>query len=368
MKPTFWLFCTVIDNFGDIGVSWRLANALSQHFHAQVHLWLDDFRTLNTIAPNWKKSDITLHAWQEGQNIDFSHQETPQLIIETFACTLPENVVQLIAKKRILWLNWEYLSAEDWAEHTHAMRSLQSNGAEKYFWQMGFSPKTGGLLREKSNPFPQNIHKPCAPRQLFLFGYESEIWAKWFRLWQETQQPFFIQLADTKIANSLIHHDFLPKNAFENNAIYVSGSLKIEQLPFAPQHQFDEWIQAADMVLIRGEDSFVRAQYTGKPFLWHIYPQENGAHRDKLNAFWRLPFKAWQAENDSNFQAAFLALSDELNGLTHLNENDSAAYWQTLFQEWSSWQNMAQNWRDYLLKQTDAMTRLAAFLHEKQTQ
>jgi uncharacterized repeat protein (TIGR03837 family) len=37
--------------------------------------------------------------------------------------------------------------------------------------------------------------------------------------------------------------------------------------------------------IVRGEDSFVRAQLAGKPFIWHIYPQEDRAHETKLAAF-----------------------------------------------------------------------------------
>ena len=42
---------------------------------------------------------------------------------------------------------------------------------------------------------------------------------------------------------------------------------------------------ACDALIIRGEDSFVRAQLAGKPFLWTIYPQEEDTHIVKLNAF-----------------------------------------------------------------------------------
>ena len=36
---------------------------------------------------------------------------------------------------------------------------------------------------------------------------------------------------------------------------------------------------------VRGEDSFVRAQWAARPFVWQIYPQTDTAHHDKLEAF-----------------------------------------------------------------------------------
>ena len=36
---------------------------------------------------------------------------------------------------------------------------------------------------------------------------------------------------------------------------------------------------------MRGEESFIRAQWAGRPLVWHIYPQEDDAHWDKLHAF-----------------------------------------------------------------------------------
>jgi uncharacterized repeat protein (TIGR03837 family) len=44
-------------------------------------------------------------------------------------------------------------------------------------------------------------------------------------------------------------------------------------------------LSQCDFNIVRGEDSFVRAQLAGKPFIWHIYPQEDRAHEVKLAAF-----------------------------------------------------------------------------------
>ena len=173
-KPfTCWLFCTVIDNFGDIGVSWRLAQELRQRLGWQVHLWLDNLAALQAIAPDAPAAlpcahqGIQLHAWQEAQHADLDNAPAPDLLIETFACTLPPDVHAIIQTHRPVWLNWEYLSAEDWAIRTHAMPSLQANGCEKYFWQMGFVPESGGLLREADYVEQMDAFKQRQPESRF---------------------------------------------------------------------------------------------------------------------------------------------------------------------------------------------------------
>ena len=43
------LFCRVVDNFGDVGVCWRLAADLAQRGE-QVRLWIDDASALTWMA------------------------------------------------------------------------------------------------------------------------------------------------------------------------------------------------------------------------------------------------------------------------------------------------------------------------------
>ena len=42
VRRTWDIFCSVVDNFGDIGVCWRLARRLSAGLGQQVRLWVDD--------------------------------------------------------------------------------------------------------------------------------------------------------------------------------------------------------------------------------------------------------------------------------------------------------------------------------------
>ena len=63
------------------------------------------------------------------------------------------------------------------------------------------------------------------------------------------------------------------------------SSLTAYALPLLPQSSFDRLLWACDVNFVRGEDSFVRAQWAGRPFVWQIYPQTEEAHLVKLEAF-----------------------------------------------------------------------------------
>jgi uncharacterized repeat protein (TIGR03837 family) len=65
----------------------------------------------------------------------------------------------------------------------------------------------------------------------------------------------------------------------------TQGALTVRILPFLPQLEYDKLLWSCDFNFVRGEDSFVRAQWTSLPFIWHIYPQDKNLHHTKLRAF-----------------------------------------------------------------------------------
>ena len=170
---TCWIFCNVIDNFGDIGVSWRLARVLQRELGWQVHLWTDDFPSLQALCPDLASipnihQGIGIHAWQADYAEDTDTAPTPDIVIETFACELPDNVQTIIRQHQPLWLNWEYLSAEDSNERLHLMPSPQAGGIQKYFWFMGFSEKAAACCANAITPNrPDLIRKPYADNSNF---------------------------------------------------------------------------------------------------------------------------------------------------------------------------------------------------------
>ncbi len=64
-----------------------------------------------------------------------------------------------------------------------------------------------------------------------------------------------------------------------------TGSLTAHALPMLPHSNYDRLLWACDVNFVRGEDSFVRAQWAERPFVWQIYPQSENAHFVKLDAF-----------------------------------------------------------------------------------
>ncbi|MFM7967545.1 elongation factor P maturation arginine rhamnosyltransferase EarP [Aeromonas sp. A-5] len=162
------IFCCVVDNFGDIGVTWRLARQLKQEGalpthgnEVQVRLWVDDLASFARICPGL---DPALDSqWVDGIHIQHWHDTLPAdtipatVVIEAFACAScpPPSLNEWPSRWRAsppCWINLEYLSAEAWVEDCHGLASPQRVGKlslNKYFFFPGFTPRTGGLLCEQ---------------------------------------------------------------------------------------------------------------------------------------------------------------------------------------------------------------------------
>lgn len=304
--PNRWdLFCRVIDNYGDIGVSWRLARQLAAEHGLDVRLWLDDVvafcRIYPAADPNLRVQHhcgVAIHWWSE----DCSGVEAADVVIEAFGCELPTHyIAAMTARERPpLWLNLEYLSAEEWVEGCHGLPSLQANTLAKYFFFPGFTSKTGGLLRESSliqrrKDFQScEVHKAsflqdlgvqwsAASQLISLFSYENTGLSTWLASLANAERSSHILVPEGRILGDLAN--YLGVARIHLGRLYRRGALSIQVLPFLSQDDYDRLLWACDFNIVRGEDSFVRAQWAGRPFIWHIYPQEEGAHLIKLDAF-----------------------------------------------------------------------------------
>ena len=293
-RCTWDLFCTVIDNHGDLGVCWRLARQLAQAGQS-VRLWVDDASALAWMAP-----DALFNSLQDIQVLPWAEASEPELLarlpaadiwIEAFGCTLPQAFVTHAAATRHtqpLWINLEYLSAEDWVPRMHGLPSPVMSGPAKgwtkTFFYPGFTEGTGGLLREadlltRQQDFDREAwrqqHAPrLAPAGLLisLFCYE----------------PSALPQLLTALAGTPHHLLVTPgrplaavQQALKSLAVHPSWSA----LPYTDQNGFDEMLWGCDLNFVRGEDSLVRALWAGQPFIWQIYPQDDDAHHAKLEAF-----------------------------------------------------------------------------------
>lgn len=376
-----WVFVRVIDNWGDVGVGWRLCMQLACSFPWRVRLWIDDVAALGTLVLAAElaavQDTVMVEKWSDDDSVSLrlAQLADPVMVIETFGCDLPSPVLRRMQQCQPLWLNWEYLTAEDWAVDLQAMPSLQGNGLAKYFWFMGIDQQSGGLLREANYLSRRNefLQQPCLQQafkkqyglplehvgQLWLiFAYTSERWAQWLSMWRGANEPITLWLAGPEVADSLRAAGVIAADALQQ----VGDTFELEQvtmvrIPFVPQSAFDNLLWLADGAIVRGEDSFVRALWAGLPFLWHIYQQEEAVHLQKLDAYWHKASINWPA----SVREAVLALSADLNGGEHLSESLRLRLWQNLRSEWQNWVNAASTWSDSLHLHSSAMERLARF-------
>lgn len=286
---TIDIFCRVIDNFGDIGVCWRLAQSLSKH--ETIRLWVDDLTSFHKIEPALDPSlsqqvlkGIDIRHWHD----DITDWDAADLVIEAFACDLPDRYLEAMKGKTQCWLNLDYLSAETWVEDFHLQPSRQPNGVPKYFFFPGFNQKTGGLLR-----LQQRLHNTEAQRHFLKKLLPAEAYNYYL-----TNKPQLINLfcyphAPIEALLKALPEDpavmiILAKSVapqLEQLATELHSKAYIQRLDFIVQTDFDQLLQVADINLIRGEDSFVQAHWAAKPMLWHIYPQATAQHLVKLDAW-----------------------------------------------------------------------------------
>lgn len=305
--PRRWdIFCTVIDNFGDIGVCWRLTRQLTTEHGCAVRLWVDDLTSFAKICPEiapdlaaQQVGGIEIRLW----TADFPAVEPGDVVVEAFACRLPAPFVEAMARRARppAWINLDYLSAEAWVEGCHALPSPHPRlPLVKYFFFPGFTEATGGLLRERDLEAQRRVflaspeqqaafwgtlgQTPPAPETLkiSLFAYENPAIAPLLKLCAEGQRPVCCLAPLTRTRDALAAFAGHP---LVEGEIFRRGALEIRALPFVRQPDYDRLLWCADLNFVRGEDSFVRAQWAEKPFVWHIYPQEDDAHRVKLEAF-----------------------------------------------------------------------------------
>jgi uncharacterized repeat protein (TIGR03837 family) len=281
------LFCRVVDNLGDAGVCWRLARQLAQEYAWAVRLWIDDTAPLAGLRPGISPAQVIqvvdgveIRRWPE----PFPDMRPSDVVIEAFACELPRGfVLAMAAQSRTpVWINLEYLSAETWVSGCHGLPSPHPTlPLVKHFFFPGFAPGTGGLIRERDTPV-SGFHPQCTELSVSLFCYENPALPELLALWAEGDEPVSCQVADglprEQVARWL-------GRAFPVGSRIDHGSLKLVAAPFVPQPDFDARLAAGDLNFVRGEDSFVRAQWVARPFVWQAYPQDEAAQFGKLDAF-----------------------------------------------------------------------------------
>jgi uncharacterized repeat protein (TIGR03837 family) len=355
LKPRWDIFCTVVDNFGDIGVTWRLARQLAAEHGLAVRLWVDDLRAFERICP---AIDINAaQQWQQG--VEVRHwpaawvpTDAADVVIAAFACQLPSDYMDAMAGREQppLWMNLDYLSAEDWVVGCHGLPSVKYKSVQKIFFFPGFQPGTGGLLRERGlleqrrqfqqdpeaqRQFLQGLGIDRAPEAqlISLFAYENAGLASWLDVLAADTAPTHLLVPEGRILGDVAR--WLEVEALAVGAIHVRQSLTVQVLPFVRQDQYDHLLWCCDFNAVRGEDSFVRAQWAGRPMLWHIYQQDEDIHLDKLDAFLALYTKGLSP-----------AAAEAMNGLWRAWSAGQpiGEHWLAARNHWPELQKNAEAW------------------------
>lgn len=358
--PLRWdLFCRVVDNFGDVGVCWRLASELGARGH-RVRLVIDDARALSWIAPDGARG-VSVVDWRAVESRDVESCEGDErwcadVVIEAFGCALPPvAIARLFASAPPpVWLNLEYLSAEPFAEQAHGLPSPQFDGAgnriEKWFFYPGFSERSGGLIREAGlmkdraafARKPWFAAKGTAPaegeRVVSLFCYDNPALDAMLALLGADAGPPTLLLTAVGVATDQVGRLL--------GSSMRRGTLRAMALPLLSQLDYDHLLWSCDLNFVRGEDSFVRAQWAGVPFVWQAYPQQDGAAAAKVDAFLAVSGAAGDVRS----------LFECWNGM-----GGAAVAWPA----WPAWCAATTRWQRTLAAQRDLVTRLVGFVAGK---
>ncbi|TQV61536.1 MAG: elongation factor P maturation arginine rhamnosyltransferase EarP [Halothiobacillaceae bacterium] len=330
MNKSWDIFSAVVDNLGDIATCWRLARLLHHEHGQDVRLWVDDLATMRRLVPATDAD--AARQWIDGIDVrhwtaDFPHVTPADVVIEAFGCPLPEGFLVAMRDTRPLWINLEYFSAEDWVAGCHTLPSPQDHGLRKYFFFPGIQPGSGGLLRERDlleqrAAFLQSetIRRPWCdqwqvpiPEQdgliLSLFTYEHPALPVMLRALSRGDDPVTVYVPAGRTLNSL--RELFPDGAPRVGDSFELGSLSLHVIPFLPQAEYDRLLWLCDINFVRGEESLARAIWSGKPFIWHVYPTADRAHLDKLDAFVAAYTQDSPALADAPFAELMRAWNDE---------------------------------------------------------
>lgn len=369
------IFCRVIDNYGDVGVAWRLARCLAREHGRCVRLILDDLTVLARLRPqtdparNAQRIDeVDVRRWDEGWNQAVPAGEVADVVVETFGCDTPEPYVRAMAERtpHPRWINLEYLSAEEWVEGSHALPSPHPRYAPltRYFFFPGFTARTGGLLRERGllerrDAFQADraaqgafwralagAEPPAPALKVSLFGYAGAPYEALLEAMAHHAGPVWL-VAPEGVAASAV------SAWLHGKARGGRGAVEAFTVPFLDQDSYDELLWACDLNFVRGEDSFVRAQWAARPFVWHVYPTDDAAHWVKLGAF----LARYTAGMDRAHAARLAAFWEAWN-----RQEPLARAWPAFEASLASMAPHAEDWAARLAARPDLATRLADFV------
>ncbi|GAB4295596.1 MAG: elongation factor P maturation arginine rhamnosyltransferase EarP [Thiohalomonadaceae bacterium] len=377
--PRWDIFCSVVDNFGDIGICWRLARQLAGEHGLNVRLWVDDLAAFRRINPEidpdqdvQRSRGVEARRWLTPFPA-VTPQEVAAVVLDTFACTPPEAYLRAMAacEPKPRWVNVEHLSAEDWVAGCHGLPSPQPGlPLTKYFFFPGFSAGTGGLLRERGLLEARRAFQGDAAAQadfwaglslppadgdlrLTLFAYDCVHITPLLHHWEHSSRPLRVLVPEGALARRIGARYGAAEAAA--GAVLGAGALTVHVLPFIEQDRYDRLLWACDVNFVRGEDSFVRAQWAGRPLVWQPYRQQEDAHSDKLNAFLHRYCAGLGAQEGAVLRDLWQAWN---------REEGMAQHWDGFLAHRAAYTAHAELWARQMSALGDLAANLVAFCHQ----
>ena len=371
------LFCSVIDNYGDAGVCWRLARQLAGEHRLTVRMFIDALPALSRIEHRVDPTrdeqivdGVSVCRWA-GPQAALPPIDAGDVVIEAFGCGMPRAYLETMAarKPQPVWVNLEYLSAESWIEGCHGLPSRHPTlPLTRRFFFPGFTAASGGLLRERDLFARRDAFHADAPAQaalwkalrvprpkadvhlVSLFCYANAPLLHLLHAWSESADPTLC-LVPEGVAESALE-------AWTGGAVLSAGQqhsrgrLTVARIPFLDQDGYDRLLWSCGLNFVRGEDSFVRAQWAARPLVWQPYLQAENAHRLKLDAF----LGRYAASLARDATAALRAFSSAWS-----DEGDLRVPWARLSTALPLLSMHSQAWSASLASMPDLATNLVKF-------
>lgn len=378
MRRTWDIFCSVVDNFGDIGVCWRLARRLSVGLGQQVRLWVDDLASFQRLV---SAVDV-LQAVQHIDGVEVRHWREPfpdiapaEIVVEGFGVRLPDRFTEAMAATRPspVWINLEYLSAEPWVDGHHGLPSPHPRlPLTKYFFFPGFSADTGGVIIEGDLLAARDAFQCDAAvarrfrRQIGIEdGEKARTWISLF-CYHAGALPSLVEAwaADAHGVGCVVAEGYaraqiekIAGQPLVQGSTVRIGQLSLHAMPFLPLDDYDRLLWSCDLNFVRGEDSFVRAQLAARPLIWQAYPQEAETHLVKSAAF-RDRYVQTMAPADAT---AYGALFDAWNR----HGGDCGATWAEFARRLPAFRAHSGAWAATVAGNGDLAVNLAKFCEDR---
>jgi len=233
----------------------------------------------------------------------------------------------------------------------------------KHFYFPGFQPETGGLLREQELMPLRDRFIDSAAQSAFmaklglkddqsltvsLFAYENASVSSLFEVIAAGSQKVTVFAP----LNPHLHAgaSFFALDTFAEGQCLSKGQLTLHIIPFLSQQAYDELLWSCDINFVRGEDSWVRAVWSGNPFVWQPYVQTEDSHLIKLDAFLDLYYQGVK-------QKDVIAALHHAWSTGHLGAN----IWQTYTAQLSAIKQLSLSNSSHFAKEEPLAEKLVAF-------